>query len=215
MTQLLLPDILADARGLSCGISGLGIAIGLFLWVTGWWFHRFWIVLGTTFLAGIFGLLSSSGHHLQPLMIALLLAVASGVLALSLVRVVAFAASGAAACAVAHAAVKTFDEPLICFLAGGLVGLVLFRFWIMAATSFLGSMLVAYSGLCLADRLGTLNAVDWANEKQSLLTWGVVGLTVLGLGAQFGVERLRRRFGGGQEPEIDPQLFIGRIRRAA
>jgi len=48
----------------------------------------------------------------------------------------------------------TWDEPLVSFVAGGLVGLVLFRVWMMALTSILGTLLVGYSSLCLADKLG-------------------------------------------------------------
>ncbi len=213
--QLLAPDILADARGLSHGITGMGIAIGLALWTTGWWANRFWVVLGTTFGAGILGLLSSTGNHLQPLIVAILLAVAAGVLALSLVRVVAFAAGGIGVSMAVQLAAKGTHEPVICFLAGGLLGLVLFRFWIMAATSFLGTLLMVYSGLCMADRLGKLNAVDWADHKQSMLTGAVIGLTVVGMVVQFGVERLRRRLSGEAGLNDDlPDLYMIR-RRAA
>ncbi|HZU35805.1 MAG TPA: hypothetical protein VFA18_07850 [Gemmataceae bacterium] len=211
--HLLAPDILIDARGLSIGITGTGIGLGLLLWVTGWWMHRFWIVLGTTFAAGIFGLLSASGHRLQPLIVAILLGVAAGVLALSLVRLVAFAAGGIAVYLVGQLAAKGLGEPLICFLAGGLIGLFVFRFWIMVTTSFLGSLLMTYSGLCLADHLGKLNAVDLADHKQSILTGVVAGLTVFGLLAQLGVERLRRRFAADEQDEL-PDMRMGR-RRAA
>lgn len=211
---LLAPDILTDARGLSAGITGTGIAIGVALWVTGWWAHRFWVVLGTTMAAGVFGLMSASGNKLQPLMVAILLAVAAGVLALSLVRLVAFAAGGVAAWAAAHLSAKGLGDPVICFLAGGLVGLFLFRFWIMVASSFLGSLLMAYSGLCLADRLGKLNAVDWADHKQQMLTSVVVGATVLGVVVQWGVERLRRRFSDEHQDDI-PEMYFYHRRKAA
>src|SRR6202022_2047235 len=164
--QLLTPDILTDGRELSAGLTAAGLVIGLALWLTGWWGHRFWIVLVATVMAGIFGLLSSPAHQVQPLIVGLLLAVAAGVLALSLVRLVAFAAGGAAGwLAVPAVAPPPWDGVLICFLAGGLVGLLLFRLWMMALTSFAGSLLMAYSGLCLADRLGKLDAVAVAEGQ--------------------------------------------------
>ena len=83
--QLFSPDVLSDIHGLSMGLSITAIVIGLLVWLTGWWGHRFWVVLVTTLLAGIFGLSSSPAHRIQPLVVGLLLAVAAGVLALALV----------------------------------------------------------------------------------------------------------------------------------
>ena len=91
------PEILQELCGLSVGLCVTGAAVGLLLWLTGWWLHRFWIVLATTALAGILGLASGSVHGVQPLIAAVLLAIAAGILALALIRLVAFAAGGAAA----------------------------------------------------------------------------------------------------------------------
>src|SRR5438270_12033227 len=101
--QLLAPDVLSEARGLSLGISALGVVVGFLLWLTGWRGHRFWIVLGSTVSAGIYGLWSAPVSQVQPLVAALLMAVAAGLLALSLVRLVAFAAGGIATWLVVHA----------------------------------------------------------------------------------------------------------------
>jgi len=63
----------------------------------------------------------------QPLLAGLLLAVAAGLLALALVRVIAFAAGGIAAVyGVRLLPPAPWQEPLICFLGGGLLGLLLF-----------------------------------------------------------------------------------------
>src|SRR5262249_33906293 len=96
--SILDPEILQELSGLSVGLCVSGAVIGLLLWLTGWWLHRFWIVLATTALAGILGLVSGSVHGVQALIAAVLLAVAAGILALALIRLVAFAAGGAAAC---------------------------------------------------------------------------------------------------------------------
>jgi len=198
--QLVATDIVSDARALSAGLSAAGLAIGLALWLTGWWGHRFWIVLAATVLAGIFGLLSSPAHQVQPLIVGLLLAVAAGVLALSLVRLVAFAAGGAAVWLAVHAvAPPPWDDVLICFLAGGLVGLLLFRLWMIVLTSFAGTLLMAYSGLCLGDRLGKLDAVEWTETRALLLNWLCVGITLLGLVVQLFLERRRARYARWRE----------------
>jgi hypothetical protein len=191
--HLLAPDILAEARGLSPAISGAGLAIGLALWVLGWWGHRFWIVLATTVAAGVYSLTAGPVAGVQPLVVALLLAVSAGALALPLSRVVAFSAGGLAVWFLVHASVPSLDEPLICFLAGGLLGLVLFRFWTMALTSLAGTLLMGYCGLCLADGLGKLDAVDWSTRHHALLNWSCAGVAALGWLVQFLLERWRVR----------------------
>jgi hypothetical protein len=146
--QFIVPDIIAEGRGLSVPVCVAGIAIGFLLWLTGWWAHRFWIVLVSTVVAGVVGLLKGPGFRIQPLLAALLLAVAAGLLALALVRVVAFAAGGMAAwMAVQALAPPSWHEPLVCFLVGGLVGLFLFRVWTMMLTSFMGALWMGYFGL--------------------------------------------------------------------
>src|SRR4051794_26945070 len=92
--QLVAPDILADACGLSPGLIIAGMVLGLALWLFGWSCHRFWIVLITTVLAGVYGLYDSAIFRAQPLAAAVLLAFAGGLLALALVRLLAFFAGG-------------------------------------------------------------------------------------------------------------------------
>src|SRR5262249_52416225 len=87
--QLLAPDVLAEAQGLSVAVTVTGLVAGLLVWLYGWRWHRFWTVLGATLLAGVLGLYSAPTYGVQPLVGGLLLAVAAGALALSLVRMVA------------------------------------------------------------------------------------------------------------------------------
>jgi hypothetical protein len=190
--QFIAPDILAELRGLSVPLAGVGCALGLLVWLTGWLGHRFWIVLVATVGAGVFGLLSAPANRAQPLAAGLLLAVAAGALALALVRVVAFGAGGFAAwMAVRALAPAGWDEPLLCVLAGGLVGLLLFRVWTMILTSFAGALLMGYFGLCLADSLGKVDAVAFAGGHALLLNGACGGVTLAGLIAQFVLERRR------------------------
>ncbi len=189
--QLLAPDLLVDGRELSPAITGSGLALGLLLWCLGWRIHRFWIVLTATCAGGIAGLASSSAYGVQPLVAGLLAAVAAGVLALALVRVLAFAAGSLAACVLVHAVAPSWDQPLVSMLVGGLVGVFLFRLGMMLLTSAVGSLLVGYCALCLLDRLGTLNAVSWAGTNAVLLNWLCASGVVLGVLAQFLLERRR------------------------
>jgi hypothetical protein len=187
--QLLAPDIVAEARELSLPVLFAGLALGLFLWILGSRFHRFWLVLGTTLVAGVMGLYSGATFGVQPLVAGLLLAIAAGALALALIRVVAFAAGGVTGWVVLHSLAPTWNEPLVTFLAGGLLGLMLFRLWIMVLTSLGGTLLVGYSSLCLADQLGKLDAVSWCQEQVSLLNIACGGVVLLGMLFQFLIDR--------------------------
>src|SRR5262245_16255718 len=151
--QLLAPDILAEAHGLSVTVTGTAFALGLLIWLFGWRGHRFWIVLAVTAAAGVIGLYSDPAYGTRPIFAGLLLAVAAGAMALALVRVVVFAAGGVAGWALVHAVFPAWESPLVCFLVGGLIGILLFRVWTMALTSAAGTMIMAYSGLCLANSL--------------------------------------------------------------
>lgn len=208
--QLLAPDILAEARGLPVTISGAGVALGLALWVTGWRLHRFWIVLVTTVLAGVFGLASGQAPGTQPLVSAVLLAVGAGALALDLSRVVAFAAGGLALWVFVHAAVPSWDQPLLCFIAGGLVALLLFRACIMALTGLAGTLLLAYSGFCLLDRLGKLDAVAWTGKHAGWLNWTCVAVALAGWLLQLLMER--RRAGREEARKAEEKQILAQAR---
>lgn len=217
--HLLAPDILTEAQGLSVALCTVGLAAGLLLWVFGWWGHRFWVVLTATLAAGVLGLYAGPDLGMQRLVAGLLLAVAAGALALSLIRVVAFAAGGLAAWLAARALLPGWDDAqglLIGLLAGGLVGLLLFRVWMMALTSLAGTLLMGYSGLCLADRLGKLDAPAWAEQHVVLLDVVCGAAALLGLALQFFLDRrLRRRPLEEEEPPLPQPRSEPRPRRAA
>src|SRR5687767_10168086 len=137
--HLVAPDILADACGLSLGLAVTGLVVGLALWLFGWWAHRFWIVLATTLVAGVYGLYEAESLRAQPLIAAVALALAAGILALALVRLIAFLTGGFAGMLAIQAIAPNLDQPLICFVLFGLVGLLLFRWSFMALTSLVGA----------------------------------------------------------------------------
>src|SRR5262245_66205640 len=111
--DLLTPDILNEARELSPAIPTVGLLLGAVLWLCGALSHRFWVAWVITVSAGLYGLMYGSDFGMNPLAAGLLLAVAAGALALSLVRLLVFAAGGIAALAVAHFAAPHIDEPII------------------------------------------------------------------------------------------------------
>jgi MFS family permease len=199
--QLLAPDILVEGEGLAPAISATGLLLGLLVWLFGWRAHRFWIVLVATVAAGISGLYSGPRNGLPPLVASLLLAVAFGVLALALARVAAFVAGGVAMWMLAHALLPQWDEPLLWVLAGGLLGLWMFRLWTMMVTSAVGTLLMAYSLLWLLESLGKTDAVAWAEQHRAFLDWSCVGVAATGVLSQAVMER----FGNRRKKEKEDQ----------
>lgn len=190
--QLVDPDILADACGLSPPLLFSGLILGLALWLFGWRCHRFWIVLITTVLAGIYGLYEAPAFKSQPFVAAGLLALAAGVLALALVRLLAFFAGGMAGLLAAQAVMPNFDQPLIGFLVSGLVSLFLFRLSIIVLTSLSGAILISYSGLCLLNHYGIVDAIAWLGRAEALPNWICVLIALMGVTLQFLFRRRRR-----------------------
>jgi hypothetical protein len=188
-----LADLLSEGRGLSPYIPGVGVAVGLLLWLVGSRGHRFWLSLAVTVAAGLAGLHAAPALGVQPLVAGLLMAVCAGTLALALVRLVVFAVVGVGSMAVAQAVTPGWNEPVIFFLAGGLIGVVLFRLWVMALTSLAGTVLVLYCGLCLAASLGGVDVVALAKEQGRLLVWGGLGVALLGVVVQFLWDRRRAK----------------------
>ena len=150
---LVAPDILNEVRQLPWYFLSIGLTLGLMLWLFGGRGHRFWLVLGLTVAGGVLGLRFGAAYDVQPLVAGLLLAVTAGALALALSRVLLFVAGGAACVALAHAVAPSFDEPAVCFLVGGLLGVLLYKVWVSALSSLAGTLLIAYSILGLLSKL--------------------------------------------------------------
>lgn len=213
---IIASDILADLCGLSLGLLIALLPVGLLLWLLGWWSHRFWIVLATTVTAGVFGLLEAGAWRVQPIVIAVLLAIAAGVLALALVRLITFAAAGLIAVYLVHFIFPMLNQQIVCFLVGGLVGLLLFRWFFMATTSFAGSVLIAYGTLALLHYREIIDAVAWSDDNSLMLTIGCGIATLAGFAFQFFVERrhqrkLRERDEDEDEDKGITAMILGRI----
>ena len=190
---LIAPDILDEVRQLPWFLLLLGLGVGLLLWLFGGRGHRFWLVLSMTVVGGVLGLTFGAAYAVQPLVAGLLLAVAAGALALALARVVLFVAGGAACVWLARTVAPAWDEPAVCFLVGGLLGVLLYRVWITALSSLAGTLLLAYSILGLAPWFGFDNVVVWADQQAAMLNWACGACAGLGLLVQLLLERRRLR----------------------
>jgi hypothetical protein len=182
--HMIAPDVLAEARGLSAGVCGAGIGLGLLLWLFGWRWHRFWTVAGVTVAGGLYGLSTGQATGGHVLALGLLLAVAAGLLALELARLFAFVAGGTAVWLGAGALLPNAQELGVFFLAGGLAGILFYRLWMMALTSFLGTLLAGHAGLVLTDTLTAFDAPGWSGRNPMALSVAVGLVSALGLAAQ-------------------------------
>lgn len=191
--QLIAPDILVEARQLSPAILGTALGFGWLVWLLGLRRRRFWIVVAITVAGGLFGLHSgkiSGGHVLAT---GVLLALAAGLLALELARIFAFVAAGMGVWLAAGMIFPAGQELWIAFLIGGLGGVLLYDFWTMVLTSFLGTLISSHALLCLLDHYLKFDCVAWTTPRGALLNGGVILGTILGILWQSWLERYHRR----------------------
>jgi hypothetical protein len=210
--KLLTPDILELTRELSLPVLGVALLVGLFLWLFGGTTHRFWMALVVTLAAGLVGLYYGPDHELQPLVAGLLLALAAGALSLSLVRIALFVASGVAALALCRSLATGWNE-IVCFLAGGLIGVLLYRPWVTLLSAFTGSLLMGYATLSLLERTGKVPSTELAGTHGPLFNWAIAGWTGMGLLAQYLISRRRKRKQEARAkkaaaPPPDPKLEV-------
>lgn len=186
---LVAPDILAEVLRLSFGAQMLGLALGVALWMTGWMKRNFWIALAATAGFGLYGLQLGRATGTHPLVTALLLGISAGILAYELSRLIAFVTGGLAAALLVQAFVPTLHEPLLVYLVGGLVCVLVYKLWLLALFGFGGAMLLIYCGLPLVSKFLGANPLALAAQKTNLLNWVVVGGTGLGMYLQNQFER--------------------------
>ncbi len=180
--QLIFPDVLTAARGLSPGAAGFLLLVGFLLWAVGWRWHRFWVVFGITLTAGLVGLTVGQSTGGQVMVVGVLLAVAAGMLALELARILAFVTGGVAAWAAAQAVLPQVQELWAVFLSGGLIGVVLYQLWTMLTTSFLGVLVAWHAAFVLAEQfVKGFDAAKWVGAHTAALNGAVVVVVLLGV----------------------------------
>jgi hypothetical protein len=180
--QLIVPDVLAEARGLTTAMAGTLCALGIALWLFGWRWHRFWIVAGITLAAGLLGLSGGrAAGGTQVMAVGILVAVAAGMMALELAKVFAFVAGGCGAWLAVQWVFPQAQELWAVFLSGGLFGLILYKLWTMLLTSLAGVLVASHAALLLLEAPVGFDAVAWVTANQSALNGAAVGLIVLGI----------------------------------
>jgi hypothetical protein len=180
--QLIAPDVLAEAHGLTSAMSGTLCVLGVALWLFGWRWHRFWIVSGITLAAGLLGLNAGrAAGGTQIMAVGILLAVAAGMMALELAKVFAFVAGGCGAWLAVQWVFPNAQELWAVFLSGGLFGLLLYRLWTMLLTSLAGVLLASHAGLLLIEEAFHFDSVTWVTANQAAMNGVAVGLIVLGI----------------------------------
>ncbi|QDU22191.1 hypothetical protein [Urbifossiella limnaea] len=182
--HLIAPDILAEARGVSGALAGTAWVFGFALWLFGWRWHRFWVVAGVTLGAGLIGLNAGKTSGGQVMAVGILLAVAAGMMALELAKVLAFVAGGIGAWLAVQWVLPQAQELWAVFLSGGLFGLLLYRLWTMLLTSLIGTLIAGHAALLLLEQVLKFDAVAWSSANLVALNGVVVGLTVLGVVVQ-------------------------------
>jgi hypothetical protein len=179
--QLIAPDVLAEAHGLTGAMSGTLCVLGFALWLFGWRWHRFWIVAGITLTAGLIGLNATRSSGAQVMAVGILLAVSAGLMALELAKVMAFVAGGCGAWLAVQWVLPQAQELWAVFLCGGLFGLLLYRLWTMLLTSLIGALFAAHAGILLVEQFVPFNSVDWAKTNVVPINGVIVGAVVLGI----------------------------------
>ncbi|MGL6074581.1 MAG: hypothetical protein ACRC8S_10515 [Fimbriiglobus sp.] len=184
--QFIQPDILLAAKGLSFGAAGFLALVGFLLWSCGWRWHRFWVVFGITLGAGILGLSAgqSAGGGQQVLVVGVLLAVAAGMLALELAKILSFLSGGVASWVAVQMVFPQAQELWAMFLAGGLLGVVLYRLWTMLMTSFVGVLMTWHSLLAMAQETSNFDLKTWLGTHTLAINGAVLAVMLLGVYVQ-------------------------------
>jgi hypothetical protein len=100
---------------------------------------------------------------------------------------------GGACIWLARTVAPSWDEPALCFLIGGLLGVLLYKVWVAALSSLAGALLITYSILGLLSSLVNADITRWAEQQAPLLNWVCASAAVLGVLTQLLMERRRRR----------------------
>jgi hypothetical protein len=176
----------------------LAAGLGPLFWVLGWRIHRALFVAVSTLVGGVYGLVHGPSFGLYPALAAGLLSLSAAGLALALLRIGVFIAVGGLASLVAGETVGSHTDEatrgwirVVAFLAGGLMSLVCYRMLVILCTSFTGAFLLLVGGLAFAARQGNPDAMAVAADRPALLSAALVLLGLVGVAAQYWVERSR------------------------
>jgi len=204
MWHVISPDVLAEAKGLSYGATGFCLLVGGLLWAFGWRWHKFWIAFSITLIAGLLALSFGRAAGTQALVVAVLVALVGGVLSMELAKITAFITGGVASWLGAQAVVPQAQELWAVFLCGGLVGVLLHRFWTMLATSLIGTLLVGHSVVLLLDAFNILKMGEFTTKNPAALNGWAVASTLLGVAVQAKTGKLQDKTTEEATPAAPP-----------
>lgn len=171
-------------------ILGAGAALAL----TGWRWHRFWLTISVSLIAGLIGLKQATAWGIQyPIVAGVLLAAAAGCLALSLARVALFLAYGLACWYAMKRLAPPYAIPAICICIGGLFSALFYRFCVTLLTAVIGSILMAYAGLAVTEQQKWFPTVNMLKEQSFVVHSCLAGLTTVTLMLQLYFCRLARK----------------------
>ncbi|MCS7166724.1 MAG: hypothetical protein RMI91_14855 [Gemmatales bacterium] len=121
------------------GLALLGLAIIL----AGWRGYRLWFSMLITSLAGMWGLVYGNQYGVSPLVAGLLAALGAGSVSLAMTRLIIFGVGGWLAGQLARLVFQEWANPLICFFAGGLLSVLLFKSVVRLVTGGIGVLLLS------------------------------------------------------------------------
>ncbi len=71
--------------------------------------------------------------------------------------------------------------------------MLFYNLWITLLACFAGTLLMAYSGICLIEKLGKVETLAWIEKNGPLLNWALAAGALLGILAQRLLERRAAR----------------------
>jgi len=182
-------DIMEEVRQLSPGALWIVVGVATLLLLFGFQLYKFWIVLVSTVAAGFLGLSQGPVWGVHPVVGAVMVGLAGGILSLSLFRLFAFLSGGVTLALVTGLVAPGPAELFVLFVVGGLIALLLERIWMALASSFLGAWLLGFGLLGLLDSGKKIDSIQWIMDNHNLLPVLVVAATLLGAGAQYWLHR--------------------------
>jgi len=182
MPSMINGEVLQAARGMSEAMLGTWLTLGLALWLFGWRWHRFWIACVAVFAAAaITWHWGSHWTRTPPMISAVVVALATAVIAVELARLVVFGLGGVTLLYLANQLLPDFRDVWLAFPLGGLVAVLLFRIGWILVTSLLGTWIATYALLLLIESVSTFDSVQWARNNSlpiniGMIIWILVGI---------------------------------------
>lgn len=192
--NLLSPEYLSELMDLPSAALLVMLGLGTGLALTGWKWHRFWLTLCLSLVAGLVGLKQAAawGIH-QPVLAGVVLAATAGCLALSLARVGLFLAYGLTCWYAMQRLAPAYAIPAMCICGGGIFSVVFYRFSMALLTSAIGCLMISYGVLAYGEQQRWFPMLNWLKDQPVAAHASWAGLTLATLFLQLYLSRRARR----------------------